>query len=140
MLEKVGQEWFIFTLDMTKGYWQIPMAATNHEKTALCMSWGLFEFQHMFFSLHGMGAMFQRLMDHLLAPHQAFIDDMIVFSETWGQHLEALLGVLQELHRAGLTTNPAKRRMAQYLGFQVEQGQIHPLEDKVRALSSYERP
>lgn len=44
MLEKVGQAQFISTLDMTKGYWQIPLATPDQEKTTFGTPWSLFEF------------------------------------------------------------------------------------------------
>lgn len=94
-----------------------------------------------------MAATFHSLMDHILVPHQAYplthIADVIIFTEIWDQRMEALWMVLQELRGEGLTTNPAKYMLAQretrYLGFQVGQGQIYSLEDKVRALTSCEQ-
>lgn len=52
MLEKVGQAQYISTLDLTKGCWQIPMAAADKEKTAFGTPWGLFQFKRMPFGLH----------------------------------------------------------------------------------------
>ncbi|KYO27043.1 hypothetical protein Y1Q_0018205 [Alligator mississippiensis] len=55
-----------------------------------------------------------RLMDNLLAPHAAYavayIDDIIIFTPSWEQHLKALIAVLGELRTAGLTANPKKYR------------------------------
>lgn len=45
MVEKIGQAKYISTLDMTKSYWQIPMANKNCERMAFRTPWGLFEFQ-----------------------------------------------------------------------------------------------
>lgn len=58
MLEKIGQAYVISTLDLTKGYWQIP---TDKERTL----WGLFQFMHMLFGLHGSAASFQKLINHI---------------------------------------------------------------------------
>lgn len=58
MLEKIGQAWFILTLDLMKGHWLILMAREDKEKTAFGNPWGLFQFW-----LHGVAASFQRLMD-----------------------------------------------------------------------------
>lgn len=65
ILEKGGQEHFISTLDMSKVYWQIPMAAEDQEKMVFGTPWSLFEFCSMLFSLYGMAATFQEVMDHL---------------------------------------------------------------------------
>lgn len=84
MLEKIGQAKYITMLDLTKGYWQIPVTPMDKEKTAFGMHWGLFQFNRMPFGLHGAAASFQCLMDRTLAPHQtyadAYINDIIIFS------------------------------------------------------------
>ncbi|KYO27325.1 hypothetical protein Y1Q_0021245 [Alligator mississippiensis] len=69
LVENIGQARYISTLDLTKGYWQVLIAPEDQEKTAFATPWGLFQFRHMPFGLHGAAAMFQRLMDRVLAPH-----------------------------------------------------------------------
>ncbi len=64
------------------------------------------------FGLHGAPPTFQRMMDILLRPHQAYavayLDDVVIHSERWEDHLDRLRRVLMELRRAGLTANPRK--------------------------------
>ncbi len=74
------------------------------------------------------------IMDILLRPHQsyaaAYLDDVVVHSETWEEHLAQLRRVLLELRRAGMTANPRKCHLAlfeaRYLGFQVGRGEGCP--------------
>ncbi|KYO47469.1 hypothetical protein Y1Q_0019606 [Alligator mississippiensis] len=125
LIEKIGEAQYISTLDLAKGYWQIPVASADWPKMAFGTPWGLYEFVKMPFGLHGAAATFQRLMDRLLAPHAeyavAYIDDIIIYSPTWTHHKQALWAVLSELRRAGLTANPRKctlaKRETKYLGF-----------------------
>lgn len=111
LLEKLGKAQYLSSLDLTKGYWQIPLAE-DKEKTAFCTPKGLFHFTYMPFGLHGAAASFQRLMDEVLEPvthcTAAYIDDIIVFSCTWEEHLKHLGEVLRELRKARLTVNPGK--------------------------------
>ncbi|KAL1250904.1 hypothetical protein QQF64_018700 [Cirrhinus molitorella] len=87
-------------------------------------------------------------MDVLLRPHQAYaaayLDDVVVHSERWEDHLDRLRRVLLELRRAGLTANPKKCHLAlseaKYLGYQVGRGLIRPQEKKVAAILSAPRP
>ncbi|KYO19557.1 hypothetical protein Y1Q_0007488 [Alligator mississippiensis] len=124
LIERIGEARYISTLDLAKGYWQIPLRPSNCTKTAFGTPWGLFEFVRMPFGLNGAAATFQRLMETLLAPHAAYaaayIDDIIIFTSNWEQHLGALRAVLAELHTAGLMANPKKCKLAEretaYLG------------------------
>lgn len=102
----------------------------------------------MSFGLHGAAATFQRLIDWVLAPHQhyaaAYMDDIIVYADDWGQHLNTLWAVLQELRLTSLTVNPRKcalgKAETKYLGFMVGQGCIRSLTDKIEAIQDYSPP
>ena len=63
MLDQIGNAHFITTLDLAKGYWQVPMSEEDKEKTAFVSPKGLFQFVTMPFGLCGAPAMFQRMMD-----------------------------------------------------------------------------
>lgn len=84
----------------------------------------------------------------VVAPHQqytvAYIDDIIIYSNDWGQYIKALQAVLQELRLAGLTANQGKCALGKtknkYLGFLVGQGCIRLLTDKVEAIRDYSPP
>ena len=43
VLDNVGAAKYISTLDLAKGYWQIPMARYSREKMAFTTPFGLFE-------------------------------------------------------------------------------------------------
>lgn len=99
-------------------------------------------------SLHGAAAIFQRLMDQVLDPVSdfatAYIDDIVVYSQLWEEHIKHLRAVLQELAKASLTVNPLKCRLAkgvvEYLGFKVGNGSIIPNEGKIDKISVWPRP
>ncbi|KAL1276145.1 hypothetical protein QQF64_035768 [Cirrhinus molitorella] len=71
---------------------------------------GHWQYRTLPFGLHGAPATFQHLMDILLRPHQAYaaayLDDVVIQSEAWEEHLDHLRRVLTELRKAGLTANP----------------------------------
>ena len=101
MVDLVGGAHFVSTFDLTKGYWQVPVRRKDQEKTAFSTPFGLFQFQRMPFGLKGAPATFQRMVDKLLDDIRefagAYIDDVIVYSRTWKEHLGHLREVLQRL-------------------------------------------
>ncbi len=148
LLDRLGRAQYISTLDLTKGYWQVPLSENAIPKTAFSTSSGHWQYRTLPFGLHGAPATFQRMMDILLRPHHsyaaAYLDEVMIHSEAWEDHLDRLRRVLSELRRAGLTANPRKCRLAlseaKYLGFQVGRGLIRMQEKKVEAVCTAPRP
>lgn len=112
------------------------------------MPWRLFEFTRMPFGLHGATASFQRLMDNILAPHTryaaAYIDDIVIYSQSWKHHLQRVEAVLWEIHHFNMMANPKKCSLGMgetnYLGFHVGKGLIHPLANEVKIIEKYRPP
>lgn len=143
-----GDACYLSALNLTKGYWQVPLRVEDHPKTAFTKPQGLFHFQKMPFSLHGAAATFQRLVDMVLAHchdyAMAYIDNIIVFSPTWEAHLQHLRTVLEALREADLKANPTKSHLGfqelKYLRFLVGHGMVHPLPEKVLRVQHYPQP
>ncbi|CAM5144208.1 unnamed protein product [Eretmochelys imbricata] len=139
---------FLTTLDLTKGYWQIPLAKDVKEKMAFSTLEGLFQYSGFPFGLHGAPATFQHLMDKLLWAHTsyaaAYLDDVIIHSPYWETHLGKVEAILDTLRRAGLTANPAKGAIglaeAKYLGYIVGRGMVKPQLNKLEAIQNWPRP
>ncbi|XP_075785301.1 uncharacterized protein LOC142829504 [Pelodiscus sinensis] len=148
LLERLGKADFITTLDLTKGYWQIPLDPESREKTAFSTPSGLFHFKRMPFGLHGAPATFQRMMDRLLSPHTAYaaayLDDVVIYGQEWEEHIERVAAVMRTLRDAGLTANPTKCKIGwqetTYLGYQLGRGLVRPLVGKVEAVRNYPTP
>lgn len=94
LIDRLGQAKWITTIDLCKGYWQVPLTAQSKELTAFRTPWGLYHFSVMPFGLHGALATFQRLMDLVLSGLSdyaaAYLDYIIVYSSSWEQHLQHL--------------------------------------------------
>ncbi|XP_038133737.1 uncharacterized protein LOC119778540 [Cyprinodon tularosa] len=148
LIEHLGAARYLTTIDLSKGYWQVPLTKQSQELTAFRTPWGLFEFTVLPFGLHGAPATFQRLMDQVLSGLSAFtcayLDDFVVFSATWEEHVHHLKEVLDRLRLAGLTINPAKCALArteiQYLGYTIGGGTLKPQVDKINAIASCPLP
>ena len=62
MIEKIASAKYISTIDLTKGYWQIPLETSTIEKSALITTKGLYEFLVIPFGIKTAPASFQRMM------------------------------------------------------------------------------
>ena len=84
LVDQLGKAKYLTTLDLTKGYWQIPLAKDARENTAFSTPDGLFQYTVLPFGLHGAPATFQRLMDKLLQHHAncaaTYLDDIVIHS------------------------------------------------------------
>ncbi|GFV23447.1 retrovirus-related Pol polyprotein from transposon 297 [Trichonephila clavipes] len=116
LLFEVGQANYITVLDLTKGYWQIPMAEEAKPYTAFVTHHGHYQFCVMPFGMKNAGSTFQKVMDQVLVKHRAYcrsyIDDVAVFSKTWEQHMKHLCVVFQTIQKVGFTINLKKCNFA----------------------------
>ena len=95
LIDWVGKTKFISALDLTHGYWQVPVAKVSWPKTAFVTPFRLFQFNFMPFGLQGAPVTFQWLMDKVLHGMEEFaaanLDDIVIFSDSWSEHLDILL-------------------------------------------------
>ena len=74
----------------------------------------------------------------------AYLDDFIIYSTTWEDHLEHVRAILQKLRGAGLTAKPAKCQFGMeycvYLGHMVGGGTVRPEARKVETVNTFATP
>ena len=134
-LESLAGSALFTTLDLASGYWQVEIEEGDKEKTAFSTEKGHFEFNVMPFGLTNAPATFQRLMECVLAGLTGeqcliYIDDIIVFSSTFQEHLDRLERVFLKLQGAGLKLRSEKchfvQKAVKYLGHVVSDKGICP--------------
>uniref|UniRef100_K7EYV5 ribonuclease H n=1 Tax=Pelodiscus sinensis TaxID=13735 RepID=K7EYV5_PELSI len=148
LLDKLGGARYLTTLDLTKGYWQVPLDQEARLKSAFITPLGLYEFLVLPFGLKGAPATFQRLVDQLLRGMEncalAYIDDICVFSQSWEDHVAHVSQVLDRLREAGLTVKAGKCKVGMaevsYLGHKVGSGCLKPEPAKVEAIRDWPVP
>ena len=148
LLDQLGKAQFITTLDLARDYWQVPMAEESRNMTAFITPFGQFEFTVMPFGLSGAPGTFQRIMDGVVVGKEefaaAYLDDLVIYSSTWTEHLAHIEAILQKLREAGLTAKPAKCRFGMkesvYLGHVVGKGTVKPEASKLQAVEDYPIP
>ncbi len=140
---------FRSTFDLVSGYWQIPVDPSDIEKTAFMTRAGTWEFTVMPFGLTNAPSTFQRDMDMVLAGLTwvcalVYIDDIIVYSCMFEQHLLDMSQVFQRLREANMYVKPSKCHLCKaqlpFLGHIVSNDGIAPDPSKITAVENMERP
>ena len=129
LLDQLSGARYFSTVDLASGFWQVQMEPASREKTAFVTPHGLYEFLVMPFGLTNAPAVFQRLMQKVLNGLNpeggkqfvvAYLDDILIFSETLQDHLTHLQKVINRLKSANLKLKPAKcmfmRKELEYFG------------------------
>ena len=129
---KLGSANFVSKLDFTKGYWQIPMMHSDKEKTALM------QFRVMPCGLVNAGATYTRMMRHLLQdlPNvDNYIDDVLVYTDSWQEHIASIRALFYRIRDAKLTIKSAKCYLGYYsvsfLGHVIKHGNLHTRQETI---------
>ena len=146
-IDRVGKAKYVTKLDLLKGFWQVPLTKRAQEISAFATPDGLFQYKVMPFGMKNSPATFQRLINDVTAGLdncEAYVDDVILYSDTWEEHIKLIRTFFERLTEAMLTINLAKSEFgcAQviYLGHIVGQGQVKPVNAKILAITDFPTP
>ncbi|XP_044757871.1 uncharacterized protein LOC123316026 [Coccinella septempunctata] len=147
-LDKLRDAKYLSTVDVKSAYWQIPMEKSSKPLTAFICHKGLFQFKRMPFGLHNAAATWQRFIDTVLADLAPFVfvylDDIVIVTQTFEEHLRVLEEVLRRLKSAGVTISWDKcqfcRPEMKYLGYVIDQQGLRVDPDKVRVMLELKPP
>ncbi len=145
ILVQVGPCNCLSTLDLTAGFHQLEMDASSSELTTFVCPFGKFKYQRMPFGLKNAPAIFQAVVESVLKPVSAFsrnyVDDIVIFSDTWEMHLTHIEEVIICLGKAGFTVKRRKcifgRKHLMYLGHKIGSGTLAVPKHRADALANF---
>ncbi|ROT65770.1 putative enzymatic polyprotein [Penaeus vannamei] len=150
LLQDIGSGNLVFsTLDLAKGFLQVPVAKESRPLTAFSTHMGHFEFLRTPFGLRNSPLTFSRLMSIVLSGMindqvMVYLDDILICSPSVSEHEKKLRQVFERLASAGLTINPGKcqffRSELDFLGHTLTSNGIAPNQNKVQAVIDFPRP
>ena len=147
IIAEVGGAKYFTKLDLSKGYWQIPVREEVREKTAFVTPDGQYQFRVLPFGMVNAPALFTRMMRSLLhgLPRVVhYIDDILIYSSSWDEHVDDVRRLMTRLREAHLTARPTKCHIAcssvEFLGHIVGKGEVKPTPEKIEKVMSASRP
>ena len=149
IFDHLSQAEYYTIIDCKSGYFQVGLDPKDRPKTAFST-----RDQHLQFTVLPQGVTngppaFQRIVSRILGPTRwqyslAYLDDVIIYSDSSKQHLIHLDDILQRLEQANFRLNVEKCQIAKteinFLGHSVEHGNIRPNTDNIQALLNTPQP
>ena len=128
-------------LDLKQAYHQIPISTESQKYLTINTHLGLFAFKRLPDGIHSGPAIFQRIMDGLLADIPKAVsrlDDILIAGTDYEDHLNTLSQVLERLLKFGFKLNKSNCKFLQssvvYLCHLIDSAGLHPTEDKLEAV------
>ena len=134
-------------MDLTKGFYQLPLEASSRPITALATPIGLKQFTVLPFGLSISPAVFNKTIRRILdgiSNLEIFMDDLLVHTATWEEHLETLRIIFERFRKYAISIKPSKcefgLKQVNFLGHIVGEGILRMQHDKTEKIRDAQPP
>lgn len=141
---------FFSTLDINSAFWSIPLRIEDRKKTGFVTQEGHFQWTCLPFGLKTSPAIFQRILSNILRKYNLsefaanFIDDILVFSRSFDEHINHLTQLLDAIKKEGFRLKFTKCTFAsnsvKYLGHIIQNNSVQPVKDNVISIKNFPIP
>ena len=146
LIDNLSQASIFSLLDLTSGYWQVPLAEQAKEKTVFTLNNNQYQFKVMPFGLCNSPATFQRLMMELTRdlPTTPYIDDIVVPAKSIEENISLLKNFFDRLREVNFKLKLKKctflSSQINYLGFIISNNTLEADPRKIEAIKKAEFP
>jgi len=149
MLQQFHGVKYMTSLDLTSAFLQIPLEASSRKYTAFLFDTNVYQFQRVPFGTKNSLAAFVRGLRKVLGSDVSsfcacYVDDIVIFSKTFEEHLKHIDLIFNKLTTAGFTTNALKCKFCQpqmnFLGNVIGPEAISADPQRIAAILSYPAP
>ncbi|XP_039306036.1 uncharacterized protein LOC113003495 isoform X1 [Solenopsis invicta] len=141
---------FFTTLDINSAFWSIPLRIEDRRKTGFVTQEGHYQWTCLPFGLKTAPAIFQRILSNILRKYKLtsfavnYIDDILIFSKSFSEHINHLTQLLQAIKTEGFRIKFKKCTFAsdsvKYLGHIIQNNSIKPVKDNLVAIKNFPVP
>ena len=143
-----GAKW-VTKLNITDAYYRLQITKGEEWKTAFQTKYGHFEYTVMPFGLTNTLASFQRFINEVLREHLnifiiTYLDDILIFSENYDEHIEHIRKILKKIENAKLQLKLKKCKFyvqeTEFLGHWITTDRIQMDKHKIKAIQDWPEP
>lgn len=140
---------YFTNLDLMSGFWQMELDEESRKKSTFITQGGVYEWKRMPFGLTNSPISFQTLMSNVLRGLNwksvlVYVDDILIFSRSFDEHLQHLAQVFDRLKNANLKLQPTKCHFAvkevKFLGHVISIKGVSVDPEKTKAVSEFPVP
>lgn len=148
-LQRFHNAKYLTTIDVRASFWQVALHEESRKYTAFIFAGRSYQFKVLPFGLNISSGVFITALDTVLGAQlidkiALYVDDILVATPTWEEHIYLLRTILEKFKVAGVTANLAKSRFAKeqikFLGHMISPAGILPDPDKIRAIQNFPPP
>jgi transposase InsO family protein len=149
VFDSLGGNSYFSSIDACSAYWQIPLDPKTKYKTAFTTPEGSYCYNRLPFGLKTSPAVYSRMMDCIFSGLKwttclTYLDDVLVFSRTFDEHMDKLRKVFDRIRQARLTLKLSKCQFAfreiEYLGQIVNEQGVRMSEARIKAIKEAQIP
>jgi hypothetical protein len=150
LLQRFHGASYITSLDLTSAFLQVPLKKESRKWTAFQFQGKMYQFKSVPYGFKNSLAAFIRALERVLGDQEIYnnlvmyVDDLLIHSSTFREHLLHIDTVLQKLTAAGFTVNAAKcqfcRPEVKFLGHIISDKTVRPDNERIEAILRYPAP
>lgn len=150
VIDKVVNCEYFTVLDINSAFWSITLKEKDREKTSFITKYGKFMFKVLPFGLKNAPATFQRILSNLIRKNDLdnfcinYIDDILIFSKTWEEHLQHIETILKVVNAEGFKLKLVKcifaAKSVKYLGHTISKNKVSPAQGNLTSIQNLQRP
>ena len=150
LIEKTSGCIYFSVFDINSAFWAIPIRIEDRHKLAFVTQDGHYEFNVLPFGYRNSPIIFQRILSGIIRRKGLskfctnFMDDVLVFSKSFEEHMEHIERFLKAVREEGFKLKMVKCKFAKksirYLGHVISNDEVRPMSDGLAAIRNYPQP